>query len=53
MIGLEHFVLHALFVFEDLPALEAEDVSVAFGFRPLEILEECLPLFGIFADHER
>ena len=51
MIRLEHFVFHTLFVFEDLPAFETEDVSVAFGFRPLKILKKCLPLLGIFGDH--
>jgi hypothetical protein len=44
-------MLNAFFVFHYFPALEAKDVSVALLLRPLKVLKQMEPFFGIFGNH--
>jgi hypothetical protein len=53
VLGKVRFMLDALLVFHDFPALQAKDISIAFLLRPLQISQKSLPVLCVFLDYCR
>jgi len=51
MVSVQFKMLDLLFTIEHLPALDAENLSVRFGFNGVQSIDKCVPLGGISFYH--
>ena len=50
MIAKDHFVFDTFLVFQNPPALQAENITIAFGSRVVQVSYKCLPLDRVTTD---